>query len=114
MESNLAEAAEALWRTRLQGDEMRRLSFYLKPIERREQTHEELVKCYEQSRPLLWQSAKEPLGWRILANGEQALNDLAEEVVSKRFGEARDWEVIHLPAIVGFLRVGKVEMSGSA
>jgi hypothetical protein len=114
IESNLAEAAEALWRTRLQGDEMRRLSFYLKPIERREQTREELVKCYKQSQPLLWQSAKEGLRWRILADDEQALNDLAGEVLSKQYGEARDWQVIHLPAIVGFLRVGEVEMSGSA
>jgi hypothetical protein len=112
IESNLAEAAEALWRTRLQGDEMRRLSFYLKPSG--EQTREELVKCYEQSRPLLWQSAKERLRWRILADDEQALNDLAGEVLSKQYGEARDWQVIHLPAIVGFLRVGEVEMSGSA
>lgn len=114
IESNLAEAAEDLWRTRLQGDEMRRLSFYLKPIERREQTREELVKCYKQSQPLLWQSAKEGLRWRILADDEQALNDLAGEVLSKQYGEARDWQVIHLPAIVGFLRVGEVEMSGSA
>jgi hypothetical protein len=83
-------------------------------LSEREQTREELGKCYEQSRPLLWQSAKERLRWRILADDEQPLNDLAEEVVSERFGEGREWQVIHLPAIVGFLWVGEVEMSGSA
>ncbi len=113
-EGKIAEAAEMVWRERLQGNEMRRLSFYLKPHENHEKVMDEFKHCYEQARAFLWSKADERLQWQLHADGEDALNNLLEETLRGRFGETyrQQWERLTVPAIAGFLRLGRIESSG--
>ncbi|MFA0743139.1 MAG: hypothetical protein DFNUSKGM_003272, partial [Candidatus Fervidibacter sacchari] len=83
----IAKAAEMVWREKLQGNEMRRLSFYLKPHENYERVMDEFRHCYEQARAFLWSQASESLQWQLHADGEDALNNLLEETLRSRFGD---------------------------
>lgn len=110
-ELKIAEATENLWREKLQGKEMQRLSFYLRPHENEWKTKEELVRCYEEARAFLWSSAKEWLRWQLSAEGEEKLNELAQETLREKYGDLpdRDWQTLTLPSIAGFLQVGRIE-----
>jgi len=115
-EGKIAEAAEGIWRERLQGNEMRRLSFYLKPHENHEKVKGEIRNCYEQVRAFLWSHANEWLQWQLHADGEDALNNLLEETLRERFGDTykQQWKKLTMPAIAGFLRLGRIEDKGEA
>jgi hypothetical protein len=56
----------------------------------------------------LWSSAKEWLRWRLSAEGEEKLNELAQETLQEKYGDLpnRDWQTLTLPSITGFLQVG--------
>ncbi len=106
-EEQIAEAAETLWREKLQGEEMQRLSFYLKPHEQRDKVKAELQHCYEQAKSFLWSPSSEHLRWQLKAEGEEKLNELVQEVLKEKSGQ--DWQTLTLPAIAGFLRLGRIE-----
>jgi len=107
-EVRISEATENLWREKLQGKEMQRLSFYLRPHENEGKTKEELAHRYEQAKAFLWSSAKEWLRWQLVAGGEEKLNELVRETLRERYGDLpdRDWQTLTLPSITGFLQVG--------
>ncbi|MFA0784187.1 hypothetical protein [Fervidibacter sacchari] len=107
----IAKAAEMVWREKLQGNEMRRLSFYLKPHENYERVIDEFRHCYEQARAFLWSQASEGLQWQLHADGEDALNNLLEETLRSRFGDTykQQWQKLTMPAIAGFLKIGRIE-----
>jgi hypothetical protein len=112
-EVKIAEAAKVIWRKRLQGDEMRRLSFYLKPHENEVKVRDELKRRYEQARAFLWPHASEGLQWQLHAEGEDILNSMVEQTVHTLYGDnyTHQWQKLTLPAIAGFLRLGRIEVT---
>jgi hypothetical protein len=50
------------------------------------------------------------------ADGEDALNNLLEETLRERFGDTykQQWKKLTMPAIAGFLKLGRIEDKGEA
>jgi hypothetical protein len=65
-------------------------------------------------RAFLWSHANEWLQWQLHADGEDALNNLLEETLRERFGDTyeQQWKKLTMPAIAGFLRLGRIEGQG--
>jgi len=59
----------------------------------------------------LWSQASESLQWQLHADGEDALNNLLEETLRSRFGDTykQQWQKLTMPAIAGFLKIGRIE-----
>ncbi len=114
VEGRFPEAAKRLWKEGLQGEEMKRLSFYLKPEERRQEVKEGLVSRYEQASRFLWAQIRRgsEMRWQLEAAGEPLLSDLQKEVTEERFGVGveHQWLSLALPGIVGFLQVAQVRL----
>ncbi len=105
----LEHTAEELWKTRLKGEEVKRLSTYLQTNE----AESLLQPCYDEASKFLWQKVQSgtSLRWSLKPEDERNLSDLSEKVLRERYGSnIVDWQSITLPGAIGYLQVAEAQI----
>ncbi len=104
----LEQAARELWHNQLEGEKVMRLSTYLSE----DGAKKLLESCYSEAGKFLWKQVQSgtSLQWLLKPEGEDKLSSLSEEILRRRYGNIRDWQILTLPSVMGYLQVTEAQI----